>query len=80
MVDRSREPLIYSPKTGSEEGDGAGDIRGVGVRGEEEDDARRERFLGYDKVCYRGLHKNKQRIALLLGFTNLLIAERSLAA
>ena len=27
-----------------------------------------------------GLHKNAQRIALLLGFANLLIAERSLAA
>ena len=39
-----------------------------------------KRMFGYDKVRYRGLHKNKQRIALLLGFANLLIAERSLAA
>ena len=39
-----------------------------------------KRMFGYRKVRYRGLHKNKQRIALLLGFANLLIAERSLAA
>ena len=39
-----------------------------------------KRMFGYDKVRYRGLHKNKQRIALLLGFANLLIAERSLAS
>ncbi len=46
---------------------------------------RRELFLekmdrlipfGYGKVRYRGLSKNTQRIALLLGFTNLLIAGR----
>jgi IS5 family transposase len=30
----------------------------------------------YAKVRYRGLHKNTERIALLLGFTNLLIADR----
>ena len=39
-----------------------------------------KRMFGYGKVRYRGLHKNTQRIALLLGFANLLIAERSLAA
>ena len=33
-------------------------------------------MFGYDKVRYRGLAKNEQRISLLLGFTNLLIAER----
>ena len=31
---------------------------------------------GYGKVRYRGLAKNTQRIALLLGFSNLLIAGR----
>ena len=35
-----------------------------------------KRMFGYDKVRYRGLAKNTQRISLLLGFTNLLIAER----
>ncbi len=35
-----------------------------------------KRHFGYDKVRYRGLAKNTQRIALLLGFTNLLIAGR----
>ena len=39
-----------------------------------------KRMFGYGKVRYRGLHKNAQRTALLLGFANLLIAERSLAA
>ena len=34
-----------------------------------------KRRFGYDKVRYRGLAKNHQRLALLLGFTNLLIAE-----
>ena len=38
----------------------------------------KQRF-GYDKVRYRGLAKNHQRLALLLGFTNLLIAEPQLA-
>ena len=33
-----------------------------------------KRHFGYDKVRYRGLAKNTQRIPLLLGFTNLLIA------
>ena len=32
--------------------------------------------FGYAKVRYRGLAKNTQRIALLLGFANLLIAGR----
>ena len=35
-----------------------------------------KRHFGYRKVRYRGLAKNTQRIALLLGFTNLLIAGR----
>ena len=35
-----------------------------------------KRHFGYAKVRYRGLAKNMQRIALLLGFSNLLIAER----
>ncbi len=35
-----------------------------------------KRLFGYDKVRYRGLAKNTQRISLLLGFTNLLIADR----
>ncbi len=38
-----------------------------------------KRRFGYDKVRYRGLAKNHQRLALLLGFTNLLIAEPQLA-
>ncbi len=39
-----------------------------------------KRHFGYGKVRYRGLAKNTQRIALLLGFTNLLIAGRYAAA
>ena len=35
-----------------------------------------KRHFGYAKVRYRGLVKNTQRIALLLGFSNLLIAGR----
>ena len=35
-----------------------------------------KRHFGYSKVRYRGLAKNTQRIALLLGFANLLIAGR----
>ncbi len=35
-----------------------------------------KRHFGYAKVRYRGLAKNTQRIAVLLGFTNLLIARR----
>ncbi len=35
-----------------------------------------KRMFGYDKVRYRGLAKNEQRISILLGFTNLLIAQR----
>ena len=38
-----------------------------------------KRRFGYDKVRYRGLAKNHNRLALLLGFTNLLIAEPQLA-
>lgn len=39
-----------------------------------------KRHFGYAKVRYRGLAKNTQRIAVLLGFTNLLIAGRYAAA
>ena len=39
-----------------------------------------KRVFGYAKVELPGPHKNRQRIALLLGLANLLIAERSLAA
>ena len=35
-----------------------------------------KRHFGYTKVRYRGLDKNTQRIAVLLGFSNLLIAGR----
>ncbi len=35
-----------------------------------------KRHFGYSKVRYRGLAKNTERIALLLGFTNVLIAGR----
>ena len=35
-----------------------------------------KRQFGYAKVRYRGLAKNTQRIGLLLGFANLLIAGR----
>ena len=37
-------------------------------------------MFGQGKARYRGLRQNTQRITLLLGFANLLIAERSLAA
>ena len=36
-----------------------------------------KRHFGYAKVRYRGLPKNTQRIYLLVGFANLMIAERS---
>ena len=39
-----------------------------------------KRHFGYDKVRYRGQHKNCQRLALLLGFHNLLRAAPGLAA
>ena len=38
-----------------------------------------KRRFGYAKVRYRGLVKNRQRLALLLGFANLITAERHLA-
>ena len=38
-----------------------------------------KRRFGYAKVRYRGLAKNTQRLALLLGFANLMRAERYLA-
>ena len=38
-----------------------------------------KRHFGYAKVRYRGLEKNHQRLALLLGFANLLRAEPQLA-
>ena len=34
-----------------------------------------KRVFGYNRARYRGLHKNSQRIHLLLGFTNLLIGD-----
>jgi IS5 family transposase len=34
-----------------------------------------KQVFGYAKVRYRGLHKNTQRLALLPGFTNLLIGD-----
>ena len=36
--------------------------------------------FGYDKVRYRGLAKNSNRLYLLAGFTNLLRAEPSISA
>ena len=39
-----------------------------------------KRRFGYAKVRYRGLAKNTQRLALLLGLTNLIRAEGYLAA
>ena len=38
-----------------------------------------KRMFGYQKVRYRGLGKNQNRLALLLGFVNLLRAESCLA-
>ena len=38
-----------------------------------------KRQFGYDKVRYRGLEKNTNRLYLLAGFTNLLRAERYMA-
>ncbi len=34
-----------------------------------------KRVFGCDMVRYRGLDKNVQRLALLLGFSNLMIAQ-----
>ena len=39
-----------------------------------------KRHFGYEEVRYRGQHKNRQRLALLLGFHNLLRAAACLAA
>ena len=39
-----------------------------------------KRHFGYAKPRYRGLAKNTQRLALLLGFANLVRAEQHLAA
>ena len=39
-----------------------------------------KRLFGYGKVRYRGLAKNTQRLALLLGLGNLLTVESQLAA
>ena len=38
-----------------------------------------KRHFGYAKVRYRGLAKNTQRLALLLGLANLMTAESYLA-
>ena len=39
-----------------------------------------KRHFGYAKVRYRGLAKNTQRLALLLGLTNLITADRYVVA
>ena len=39
-----------------------------------------KRHFGYATVRYRGLHKNTQRLALLLGLANLVTAARQLPA
>ena len=36
-----------------------------------------KRMFGYDKVRYRGMAKNHNCLALLVGFANLLVASRS---
>ena len=38
------------------------------------------KHFGYSKARYRGLAKNTQRLAVLLGFTNLIRAERCMTA
>ena len=38
-----------------------------------------KRMFGYNKVRYRGLEKNTNRLYLLAGFANLLRAERYMA-
>lgn len=38
-----------------------------------------KRVFGYDKVRYRGLAKNTERLCLLVGFTNLLVGRKYLA-
>ena len=38
------------------------------------------RHFGYGKVPYRGLAKNTERFALLLGLSNLVTAQRGLAS
>ena len=35
-----------------------------------------KRMFGYDKVRYRGMKKNHNRLALLVGFANLLVGRR----
>ena len=39
-----------------------------------------KRHFGYTQVRYRGLAKNRTRLCLLLGFANLLLAERAAPA
>ena len=39
-----------------------------------------KRHFGYAQVRYRGLAKNRTRLCLLLGFANLLLAERAAPA
>ena len=39
-----------------------------------------KRHFGYAQVRYRGLAKNRTRLCLLLGFANLLLAERATPA
>ena len=47
---------------------------GVRVKGEQVFFYVKQMF-GYRKVCYRSLEKKENRLALLLGFANLLRAE-----
>ncbi len=39
----------------------------------------RERVFGHDMVCHRGLERNVQRLAPLLGFSNLMIVQPHLS-
>ena len=58
-----------APREGEGPGAGAG---GASVPG-------RERVFGCDMVRHRGLDKNVQRLALLPGFSNLMIAQPHLS-
>ena len=49
------------------------------VRAKVEHPLKVKRIFGYGKVRYRGLAKNTQRLALLLGLGNLMTGEGQLA-
>ena len=51
-----------------------GDGEGQGADADGASVPDRERVFGCDMVRYRGLERNMQRLALLLGFSNLMIA------